>query len=186
MMVWYKPETVDWVDRNPPDIATLRLGDVEIPIAHFTMTMDSPPCQSWSSPNMGPREITGQITCTFDGDLGGWRPNTMVMVNRFYRALIRSTMTKRQWRRWRGKDRTRRRAARIAAAAAAKRPDLHPDWWERRANEALTDLPPGADYGEVGSIVDKVAPGWDFVDATAIGDSHPRVALATYDPESPL
>lgn len=182
--VRYTPETQGLTDQ-PPDLAAMRIGGVELPVAHFTLSFDSQPCQSWSRPDLGAREIKGQITALWTKDTG-WRPNTLVMSRWVMFMIARRFMPKRKWRRWRGKLLAQIRADRIAAEAATKRPDLHPGWWERRANEALSDLPVGADYGEIGSEVAKAAPGWEFVDATAIGDTHPRVALSMYDPGSPL
>jgi hypothetical protein len=43
------------------------------------------------------------------------------------------------------------------------------------------------DDAAISRVVSKIAPGWDYVDAThlTIGPARPRIALAQYNPDSP-
>lgn len=38
------------------------------------------------------------------------------------------------------------------------------------------------DVGAIGAVVAEMAPGWDFIDATAVSDARPRIELSCYDP----
>lgn len=42
------------------------------------------------------------------------------------------------------------------------------------------------DHGAIGSIVNELAPGWNYADASVLGQARARVELTTYDPDSPL
>lgn len=145
------------------------------PVHSFTFNYAGMPPGSFAWPDGKPDLLRGQRTIT--GKLS-FRPNTLVMGARVYLRLARGHMPKRKWRRLRG--RMKAEARRWRAMPLHRRLAL-------QINRQLADdgVPIG-DWRGVSDVVREVAPGWDFADATAMGDPAPRVVLTTFESEDPL
>jgi hypothetical protein len=95
-------------------IARVRIDAVDVgPITAFSLSHEGADGQLTAKARIetGVREISGTITA-FWTDPAGWSPTNLAIGERFFLRLIRATMTKRRFRRWRGKYRAAARKLR--------------------------------------------------------------------------
>ena len=87
----------------------LSVGGEQVPIVSLNITIDSGVhSRPWSDPDSTPLEdIRGAIAAFWEAP--GFQPNTLWVSIRFINRLARRTMSKRAFRRWRGRMKAERR-----------------------------------------------------------------------------